>query len=277
MRTPSGTFATAIASETTTIARLWTITRGDGEIYHLTDHDMDILKGADTFKAEPGFTASALLSVLGADVQGLTMSVPFSDAGITEADVNARLFDKAQCRIEAVDWTAPDAGSMFLFGGEIRSVEIEGIVATILVAGVLSSDRRINVENYSGFCRADLGDARCKFDIGSLRETFTIATVTSAMKFLTDELNQADEFWTLGVLRFTSGNNVGVSIEVRKSTSATKSIELFLPSPFVMAPGDEGEIWPGCDKSPRMCDDRYDNMTNYRGENFAIPPSAAET
>lgn len=276
MRTIGGTLAGKIAQDVTTLARLWSVTRRDGVVYRFTDHDQDISFGGHDYLANVGFTASTILAAVGTQVQGVTMTTAVADATgrISASDVYSGVLDKGQCLLLVVDWFDPDgSGSMTLFGGEVLSVELDDEQrAVIEISGLLASGRYINVESYSTTCRADLGDARCKFDIDSLKEDFTVATVANTQKVTTSELNQASEFWTLGVLHWLTGNNAGIAMEVRKSTMGDLSIETFLPSPFPVQVGDTGEVWPGCDKSTTMCHDRYDNILNYRGEPFIAPP-----
>lgn len=269
MRTASGSLATHLDQEATSLARIWEVTRTDGVVLRLTDHDVDLSVGGNTYHSSSGFTASSVLTATGGDIQGVTLTLPAQDELVSTSDVLASLYRHAQCSLKIVNWQAPDAGSMYLFGGEVRWSELDDEKRLVMeIAGLLSRSRFIEIESYSSMCRADLGDSRCQFDIDSLKETFTVDTVSSKVKLLTEELNQADEYWTLGVAHFLTGNNAGIAMEVRKSKQSNKSIEFFLATPFQVQVGDTGEVWPGCDKSPTMCHTRYDNIVNFRGEAF---------
>jgi len=275
MRTASGTLGTLMQTEALHLARLWIITRIDGTVLYLTDHDKDIPEGGHVFK-HSGFTSSAVLSASDQTViQGMTMTVLFATDQFTIEDCNGHRYDGSASLLRIVDWTNPDAGSMTIFGGTITRSEVKGEKQVALeVDGLMSANRQINVESYGSMCRANLGDSRCKFDINSLKATFTVATVVNALEFTTVELNQADFYWNLGVLQITSGPNEGMSVEVRNSTSVTKDIEVYVPLPFDLQPGDTGNIWPGCDKSFVMCHDRYNNVVNIRAEpQFQNPAS----
>lgn len=278
MRTVGGTLSTKLAQGVTQLARIWEVTRTDGVVVRMTDHDEDVVYASNTYRADAGFTASTILSLTGSDVQGVQLIMAAQDDLVGVDDLLANLYVNAQCTLRLLDYTDPDGGTMFLFGGEVRWSELDDEKRLVLeIAGLLSLERFVEVESYSSICRADLGDDRCSFDIDSMKETFTVDVVTNKVKFTTLELNEANDHWALGVLRFTSGNNNGLAMEVRKSVSASKTVEMSLAAPFTVEPGDTGEIWPGCDKSPTMCHSRYSNIINFRGEAFLTDAAITDT
>ncbi len=84
-----------------------------------------------------------------------------------------------------------------------------------------------------------------------------------------DPLVQAeDEWYTGGMVTFLTGNNAGLSMEVRKWTNATNLLELFEPMKFAIEVDDIFTVYPGCDKTIAACRDKFDNVVNFRGEPF---------
>jgi len=84
-----------------------------------------------------------------------------------------------------------------------------------------------------------------------------------------DSQNQAPDGWfDFGHLRWISGANAGIRQEVKRWTSATREIVLFLPAPFAISAQDQFEILPGCDKTVETCRDKFANVINFRGEPF---------
>lgn len=228
-----------------------------------------------TYLADPGFFASAALSSSVQGIEGISVTLPEINTVITQDDLNAGVYTNAQVSIEYVNWAAPDDGLMIIFAGEMgeNSNDDEGEIE-IEIQGKFSRVRQVPVETYGPSCRVDLGDERCQYDIQSERETFTITAVTSQSIFEasitnTTGLTHVDDFWKLGVLRFLTGNNVGVAVEVSSSLVASGEITLFVPAPLPLQVGDTGEIWPGCDKTVNTCRDRFENMINFQGEPFA--------
>lgn len=222
------------------------------------------------YRYVPGFTASAALSSSIQGIQGLTVEMPEENTTITQDDLNAGVYTDAQIIIEYVNWADPQNGLMIIFAGVFgdNSNTDEGEL-TFEIQGKFTRNRQMLINTYQPTCRADLGDSLCLFDIDGERRDFVVDTVISQSVFQTTELTQDDDFWKLGVVRFITGQNAGVSIEVMASLTADGEISMFLPVPLPMQPGDTGEIWPGCDKTLRTCRDLFDNVVNFRGEPFA--------
>ena len=69
-----------------------------------------------------------------------------------------------------------------------------------------------------------------------------------------------------GIITFTSGQNNGLSFEI-KSWDGT-NLTLFLPLEFPAAVSDTFTIEPGCNKTTGDCSNKYNNIVNFRGEPF---------
>jgi uncharacterized phage protein (TIGR02218 family) len=69
-------------------------------------------------------------------------------------------------------------------------------------------------------------------------------------------------------LTWTSGNNNGFSIEVKKFNFQTEVFTLFLSMPYDIQVGDNYSVTYGCDKSLDTCKDRFNNVVNFRGEPY---------
>jgi uncharacterized phage protein (TIGR02218 family) len=88
-------------------------------------------------------------------------------------------------------------------------------------------------------------------------------------KFTTLELSdQPDKWYAYGVLQFTSGFNKNVVMTVANNTQKIKQIQTFVPTPFKLATGDTGVIYPGCDKTIKQCFHKFNNVIHFRGEPF---------
>lgn len=102
----------------------------------------------------------------------------------------------------------------------------------------------------------------------------SIATVTDNRLFtLVYGGDAPDGLLTGGLISFPINEsptpaNAGLKMEVKAWTGATRTIELFLPMAFAVAPGDQVTVSAGCDKSVAVCRDSFDNILNFRGEPF---------
>jgi hypothetical protein len=79
-------------------------------------------------------------------------------------------------------------------------------------------------------------------------------------------LSGATGVYDQGRVKWTTGSNAGLAMEVKRWDASTRELVLFLPMPFDIVAGDEFEILPGCDKQITTCKDPFDNVINFRGE-----------
>lgn len=95
-------------------------------------------------------------------------------------------------------------------------------------------------------------------------QTLSTDSATSTHVRLND-LDQPDEFFEWGVLKFLSGENTGYAIEIIDWNNTTKIMTTALPIPLKPKAGDVVQLQVGCDKTRKTCIMRFDNMINFRG------------
>jgi hypothetical protein len=98
----------------------------------------------------------------------------------------------------------------------------------------------------------------------------TVGVATSRKLFEVQGLTDApDDYFNGGYITFASGNNDGLSREIVDWTAdaspETHSVDLFLPLPFDVTPGDAATLTIGCDKTLETCRDTFGNVVNFRG------------
>lgn len=271
MRSVSASFDTSLNQVTTTFARLWTITRPDGVIINLTDHDSDITVGGVLYKASIGFTSTTVLtSSLSIGSQNVTLTVPLTDLGVTEADLRHRIYEDSTATLSVCDYANTAAGTMTIFSGRVgRAVLSNKKRAAIEIISSTDPNLFVADESYSLQCRNDLGDATCQFPIFNRAVNFTVASVIDTMAFSVDTLaGQADDYFALGQIKWTAGDNESIISDVRTNNGPLKTVGLFYPLPFAIQVGDTGQILPGCDKNLTTCFKKFNNVVNFRGEPF---------
>ena len=74
------------------------------------------------------------------------------------------------------------------------------------------------------------------------------------------------DYFQEGHLLWTSGANIGVSMEVKSYVTATQLLTLFLKMRSTVKVGDLFTILPGCDKKRLTCQNKFANMINFQGE-----------
>lgn len=272
MRTVTNDFAARMNLTTTTFSRLWKITRVDGTVVTITDHDSNILYSGAVYKASIGFTQTAVLtSSLSIGSQSVELTVPLTDLGITEADLRHRIYENATAVEYVIDWQHPEFGVLTLFSGRVgRSVLSDKKRATLEIISSTDPNLFIADEQYSATCRNDLGDAHCQFPIFNFQVNFIVTGIIDNTAFTVDTLaGQSDNYFSLGQIKWTSGDNTSVISDVLSSNLNQLSLALFYPLPLPIQVGDHGQLLTGCDKSLTTCFKKFNNVINFRGEPFA--------
>lgn len=269
MRTIPAALQEKLSSGVTTLARCWVLTRRDGAILGFTDHDEDIPLGSVACRAGTGLDGSEATARLGLAIGGAEIAGALSDDALNEAELAAGLYDGAEIEIHLVDWSEPGL-NVLLAKGAIGEVRREGSAFAAELRGLADRLAQESGRRYTATCSADLGDARCKIDLANpaYRGTGEIVGVTGASSFIASGLDAfADGWFTAGKLGFTSGDNAGLSVEVKIHRVAATGVHIALwqAMPEPIASGDQFTVTAGCDKRFSTCRDRFANTLNFRG------------
>lgn len=264
MKSLSANWLTHLAGDTWTLATIWTITRQDATVFRFTDHDQDLSVGGNTYVAAVGYAPSAVKHGIDASTDNMETQGILDDLGIKAEDLLAGLFNHAEVSLQAVNWATPADGTVDILKGFLGDVSTEtGMFTAELMS--LSQKLRTNIGRlYLPACDADLFDTRCGVNPASFTATGAVTTATSEIQFTDTARTESDDHWNGGLLTFTSGENDGLSIDV-KTSLATGVMTLYEPMPFDIAVSDTYSVRTGCDKTDTMCKDRYSNLNNFRG------------
>ena len=254
----------------TTLAWCWRVTRRDGTRMGFTDHDRDIVFDATVFEAAAGLTASEIRDGVGLSVDNLEVTSALSSEHLSEADLVAGLYDDARVEIFRVNWSEPEQ-RVLMRSGSLGEVRRSGLTFAAEVRGLAHYLQQPKGRLYQFTCDADLGDVRCGIDLsGALYSGVgLVSAVTSRRKFSVSGLDAyGDDWFTRGLLTFTSGANAGARIEVREhrvSAGGIVTVELWQSGGQIPSPGDAFAVRAGCDKHFATCRERFANSANFRG------------
>jgi uncharacterized phage protein (TIGR02218 family) len=254
---------------TTTLAWCWRLNRRDGVTLGFTDHDRDLAMDGITYEAATGFTASEIKDSVGLSVDNLDVASALTSARLDEHDLAAGLYDAASVEIWRVNWADPVQRVLMRKGtlGEIRRA---GYAFSAEVRGLAQALSQPKGRLYQHTCDADLGDSRCGVDLShsTLRGTGSVLTVLSARQFSLASLAAFPAaFFTRGVVRFTTGPNANLHMEVRRHslTNGIATLELWQPMAHSPMVGDLLTVTAGCDKHFKTCRDTFANAARFRG------------
>lgn len=269
MKQVSSGLAGHIAGEVTTLASCWKLTRRDTAVLGFTDHDQDIVFDSITYKASTGFTPSAIQNTGSLSVDNLDVEGMLSSGSIVEADILAGLYDFAEIEIFLLNYADVTQGALQLKRGWLGEVALQKHQFIAEVRGLTQRLSQTIGELYSASCRATLGDARCKVDLSAHTVTGEVTIVYSNQQFLDGTRTEASELFTFGTITFTSGANLGLSMEIKEylyDSGSGGTVTTALPMPYTILPGDTYSMAKGCDKTTATCVGRFSNIVNFRGE-----------
>lgn len=257
----------ALASDATTLAKCWKLTRRDGVVMGFTDHDRDLAFDGVTFAANTGVQGSDIESNFDFAVGGGDISGALSSEGLMETELAKGLWDDAQVEVIIVDWSNPDARMLVERGaiGELRRRDSSFVAEMRGLAHRFDEERG---RRFTAACSAALGDGRCGVNLASWRATADVTSTDGAALLRSVALASYDDgLFRAGSLRWTSGANAGLVQDVRDHRAANVEavIALWSSPPAPIAAGDAFEITAGCDKSFATCRARFANGANFRG------------
>lgn len=253
---------------TTSFATCWLVTRLDGEVFAFTSHDENLKVDGRWYLASSGFTPSAIATSRGLAVNNLDVVGVLDSLSITEADLEAGRWDGAEVEIFEVNHRDLSMGKMILNYGKLGNVSAGKLGFNAELRGLSQVLQESIGPIYTPGCDADFCDARCGLNEADYTFSATVTSVDpnqNARSFGAAALTQAADYFGAGYVRWTSGDNVGLKMEVRSFASA--AVVLALPMPRPIRNGDTFDAVGGCRKTPEPCKTKWlvNNYANFRG------------
>lgn len=264
MKAVSANLKAHLQGETLTICTLWKITRSDAVVFGFTDNSRDILYSGTTYLAATGHTPSSIKTTSNLSVDNLEVQSVLDSSAITEADIQAGLWDFAQIEIMIINYLSLADGHMTLRKGWLGNIRTGRHNFIAELRGMMQPLQQSIGRVYSPACDAVLGDARCGVALATYTVTGTVTTATSARMFTDTARTEINGYFDGGLITWTSGNNATYSMEVKSSTSAG-IITLQQAMPNATAIGDAYNLSAGCDKLLATCKTKFNNVINFRG------------
>jgi uncharacterized phage protein (TIGR02218 family) len=256
-------------SGVTTLCHCWKLARRDDVVRGFTDHDDDLVIDGVTYRAGTGFTSSEASSRFDLSVDGAEIAGALSDDALKESDLAAGRYDAARVETWLVDWS--DVSLRVLTArSTLGEVKREGQAFSAELRGLADSLSQESGRLFTARCSADLGDAHCGLDLAAagLQGEGSVASIESTSTIAAAELDTFSEgIFTGGKLTWTSGANIGLSMEIKEHrvVSGHARLSLWQAMPEMIADGDTFVVAAGCDKRFATCRERFNNAVNFRG------------
>jgi uncharacterized phage protein (TIGR02218 family) len=268
MRPISPSMEEKLDQRTSTFCNCWRLTRRDGAVMGFTDHDRDLMFNGVAFQARSGLTASQMESGVGFAPGTSEASGALQADSITESDLLSGLYDGASVEIWLVDWTNVEDRLLLDVAtiGEVSRSEYA------FSAELRSSADFFDQQQGRAFqraCSADLGDLRCKFNMGTPGFSTTGAVISHAEDLIAGDVAGVFDngFFTGGRLTFSAGANAGASVTIKSHTQNGLRAKFTTWTRFgaAISAGEPFAVVAGCDKSPDACRSKFNNLINFRG------------
>lgn len=235
---------------TTQWAQIWTITRTDGEVFRFTSKDTDWTYLGQEYKACDSLVPSASEAVSEVDAAGnMDLSGAIGPDGITEQALYAGLFDGADVEAWLVAWQGFAVPKRLLKGtfGPVEQTQSGFKVEIVGDGGKLSQTPLIWLiqPGCRWISKGGFGGPFCGVDLGPLTVTGTVDAGTGQRSFVDAARAETAGYFSNGRVTFTTGNNAGVSAEIKSHTSGG-NFTLWPRLAFPIAAGDQYEMKPGC-------------------------------
>jgi uncharacterized phage protein (TIGR02218 family) len=256
------------ASGTTTIATCWKATLTDGTVVRTTSHDSDIVFDGETYLSVAAYSPSDIVSAADLSPDNLELEGFLSSPAITEEDIQTGRWDYAEIELFEVNYNDLTMGRNLIRNGTLGELTGTRDKYKAELRGLFQKLSRRIVKVTTKDCTANLGDTRCGVNLASWTVTGAVTTATSQRQFTDTARTEANDWFTAGKLTWTSGLNIGLSMEVKRST-ATGVIELHEAMPFELQVGDAYSVYAGCtSRFTEDCVGKFSNGVNFRGFPF---------
>jgi uncharacterized phage protein (TIGR02218 family) len=263
------TLASHLAREVTTVCHCWRLTRKDGVATGYTDHDRPLTVGGTLCRPQSGLSASEARDTLGLAVDTVDVEGALSSDDITDQDIAAGLYDGATVETFLVNWRRPE-DFVLLRKATIGKITLSDGRFVAELESLAHSLDRPNGRYVSRTCDAELGDARCGFNLGNPAFTGvgTVAAFEAPSMLTVSGLDGFEAGWFAhGVLTWTAGANAGRSerVEEHRKDATGTTLVLRPGSGTAASAGDAFSIVAGCDKTFATCKAKFANALNFRG------------
>lgn len=285
MKSASAATLAILASGQYYFADLYEITIAGGGVYRFTSADIPLTVGGNTYGTQLVIQRGGFTQKSGLQTDAITLTVapqydhPSGALTIAGAPflqaVRAGVFDHALVtwsKIFLSDWNDTTPGAVPWFVGRIADADADSLSAELQIESSLASLNISMPRNvYQSACMHQLFGSGCALVKNTYKVTGSVTGSPSIIAFNTG-LTQADAYFSLGTITFTSGANSGISRTVKRSLNASGAITLMAPLPSAPSIGDAFDIYPGCDKTQATCTSKFNNLVHFRGYPYIPNP-----
>jgi uncharacterized phage protein (TIGR02218 family) len=241
----------------------------NGLIVRLTDYPRDLSMGGNSYLSDNGYQFTGQQSGTGMAAGVMDLEGIATITGISRDQIASGVFDSARLYLFATSWKTPVEDEEPMGAAILGRTTLEDDRYRIEMMQLVDALSQSVGRSHGAACDKVFGGqtyAGCKVDLVPLTVTGTITHVTDGAHFRDSARSEAADWFGLGTVRFTTGDNVGLKPLEIKEYAANGSIETYEPAYYPVQVGDEYEMIPGCRKRwQEDCVTKYDNVLNFGG------------
>ena len=223
---------------------------GAATVIRIAEYPYDIkMSNGQTYQANFGYEFTGLTAGTGTAANVLDLEGILSATGIRRQDVASGVYDNARIDLFATSWRVPvedeePLGFGFMGKTTVRDDRIsDEIMSAQDVLGQAVG------ETVGPMCKKKFGGTEfggCQKPLGPITVTGTLTSVTDAGQFADSARAEAADYFTAGLVSFTSGANAGLKAQEIKAHASGGALTLHEPFYYVPAVGDAYTLIPGC-------------------------------
>lgn len=268
------------------IAELYVFWLNSGQTLLYTSHDTNLSIGGNIYQSW-AIDHGDINEERGVKVSETEITIYFNpfdkiDAlGITWYQaLQSGAFDNCYLSIDRLyspdpwQYIMPNISSDYVLKGRfVGRTDVDELYLTSCTMRVKSALELLNIQLPRNLlapnCLNTLYDSMCGLNKASYAVNLT-AQAGSTKNAIVTGLSQPDGYFSQGTIECLTGANAGTKRTVKTYAGGTAT--LFLPFLFAVNPGDTFVIYPGCDKTLTTCQNRFNNLSKFRGMPFIPVP-----
>ncbi|PWJ88349.1 putative phage protein (TIGR02218 family) [Mesorhizobium loti] len=263
----SPTFVTKLQAREIRRCYMVEMDNGITPVVRMTDIDIDLTIGDDTFVHSPGFTVTKFSVANGGRPAGLDFTLPFDDIGPLYSDhIKRGVWRGASITVWLVaDYDDPSVREILIDGFVGKTGFTDRLAGQIEIITKADALADIILPTIQPECGYKFGGPQCGVNLTPYTVTAVIATKTDNSKFTITVSNPDALDFTHGGVEMTSGACAGAKDDVMLWVPGTSVVKMVTGFPLDIEVGDTLTIHAGCPLTRDGCIS-FNNINRYPGQ-----------
>lgn len=244
------------------MATCWRMQMRDGRLLCFTDSDIDVVYEDEIYRSGSYFTPNTIVSSNELAQDNFTISGIIDGEFISKKAITFGDFSNSYLELFVIKNNKKN----ILKTGWIGDIKYSDNKFVASVNSLSSKTNNLIGRCYSSGCRAEFADQYCKLNKDNYSFAGEVTGLIDSHCFIDASRNEPDDYFTQGVLEFTTGENRLRRYNVSYFQENKITIDSIVDQNIQI--GDKYKVIAGCNKSLHECINKFSNALNFRGEPF---------